>query len=176
MPKESEKSLVTILVPNIKGQLALVSTFFAEHSINILRLTVSAADRDDKVQKIIAYLEGNRKNVDEACEKLREVDTILKLVNFQTNSEYVEKELCLIKILSENSKLSSLANLVTDFGGKVVFSNEKATIFALEDNEGNVNDFVNKAVKVSKKIEISRSGMVVMGVDKNIDDLIEINL
>jgi acetolactate synthase-1/3 small subunit len=176
MSKESERSLVTVLIPNIKGQLAMVSSFFAEHNINILRLTLSAADKDDKVQKIIAYLEGDRKNVSEVCEKLMDVETVLKLVNFQTNNEYVEKELCLIKILTGNSKLPNMANLVTDSGGKIAISNGNATIFALESNEESINDFVSKAVKVSKKIEISRSGMVVMGTDKNIDDLIEVNL
>ncbi|MDR1494980.1 MAG: acetolactate synthase small subunit [Rickettsiales bacterium] len=176
MAKELEKSLITVLIPNIKGQLAVVANFCNDNNLNISRLTLSAADKDDKIQKIIAYIEGDRKSVDEVCKKLLEIETILKLVNFQTNGEYIEKELCLVKILSDNSKLPGVTNLVTDFGGKTVFINEKTTIFAMEDSEENVNNFVKKLVGLCKQIEISRSGMVVMGVDRNIDDLSEINI
>ncbi|MDR3079185.1 MAG: acetolactate synthase small subunit [Rickettsiales bacterium] len=176
MKKEPEKSLITVLVPNIKGQLAMVATFCAENNLNISRLTLSAADKDDKIQKIIAYIEGDRKNVDEVCRRLLDIETVLKLVNFQTSSEYLEKELCLLKILSDNSKLPSVANLVADFGGKVVHSSEKTTIFMVEDKEENVNSFVSQVVGMCKKIEISRSGMVVVSVDRSIDDLTSVNI
>ncbi|MDR1425899.1 MAG: acetolactate synthase small subunit [Rickettsiales bacterium] len=176
MSEKSERSLVTVLVPNIKGQLALISTFFAEHGINILRLTLSAADEKNKIQKIIAYLEGDKAEVEKVCEELLGQETVLKLVNFKTNSGYVEKELCLIKILAENSKFANVMNLITDFGGRIAFSNENTTIFALEDSEEHINDFVNRAVKITKQIELSRSGMVAMSTDEYIDDLINTNL
>ncbi|GHU26797.1 hypothetical protein FACS1894152_2170 [Bacilli bacterium] len=176
MAEQSEKSLVTILIPNIKGQLALVSKFCADNGINILRLTLSAADGEDKIQKIIAYLEGKRETVNEICKKLLEVDTIIKVVNFQTNSEYIEKEICLVKILMNNPKFSSVSNTVADCNGKTIFSSANATIFAMEDNEEKVNDFVSKIAKLTLDIDISRSGMVAMSVDKNVDSIIKSDL
>ena len=80
--KETEKSLVSVLALNIKGQLGKVTTFFSEHNFNILRLVLSAADKDDKIHKIIAYIEGDRKKVNEMCERLLNVENVLKVTNF----------------------------------------------------------------------------------------------
>jgi acetolactate synthase-1/3 small subunit len=176
MGKEVEKSLVTILIPNIKGQLAKISAFCAENDLNISRLTLSAADRDDKIQKIIIYLEGDRENVNEMCKKILEIDTVLKVVNFQTNGEYIEKEICFIKILDKNSKFPKVTNIVADHDGKNIFSNGKVTIFRVEDGEESVNGFVKKVVKITKDIEIARSGMVAIAIDETIDNIIDVDL
>lgn len=176
MSEEIEKSLVSILVLNVKGQLGKIATFFSEHNLNILRLVLSAADKDDKIHKIIAYLEGNRKYVNEMCKCLIDVENVLKVNNFQTNYDYLEKEVCLIKILSSNSKVPEVMNLVTDLNGKTIFTNQKVIIYKIEDNEENVNKFVNKLTYITKDIEISRSGMVAMAINDHIDNVIDIDL
>ncbi|MDR2077480.1 MAG: acetolactate synthase small subunit [Rickettsiales bacterium] len=176
MEKEIEKSLVTILIPNIKGQLAKISVFCAENNLNISRLTLSAADGNDKIQKIIAYLEGDRKNVNDMCKKILEIDTVLKVTNFQTNGEYIEKEICFIKILNKNSKLPMITNIVSDHSGKTIFGNNKITVFRIEDSEENVNAFVSKAIDITKDIEIARSGMVAIAINESIDSIIDVDL
>jgi acetolactate synthase-1/3 small subunit len=176
MVEETEKSLVTVLVPNISGQLAIVTKFCAENNINILRLTLSAADRYDKIQKIIMYLEGSRVLVNDVCKKLLEVETIIKVSNFQTNSQFIEKEVCLIKILIKNPRFQNVMALISDSGGRIVHSNGEITIFEIENNEENVNKLVNDMADITKDIEISRSGMVAMALDSIMDSLIDVNL
>lgn len=173
---KKEKSLVSVLVLNVKGQLGKVTTFFSEHNLNILRLVLSAADKDDKIHKIIAYIEGDRKKVNEMCERLLNVENVLKVTNFQTNSEYIEKEVCLIKILNSEPKAPDVSNFVADANGRTIFTNQNITIYRIEDNEENVNDFVNKLVDVTKNIEISRSGMIAMAIDNKIDNVIDVDL
>ncbi|MDR2778511.1 MAG: acetolactate synthase small subunit [Rickettsiales bacterium] len=176
MEEEVEKSLVTILIPNIKGQLAKISTFCAENDLNISRLTLSAVDKDDKIQKIILYLEGDRENVNKMCKKILDIDTVLKVVNFQTNSEYIEKEICFIKILNENLGFPTVVNVVSDHYGRIIFSSEKITIFLMEDSEENVNNFVNEVAEITTEIEMARSGMVAMAIDDTIENIIDIDL
>lgn len=173
---EEEKSLVSVLVLNVKGQLGKVATFFSEHNLNILRLVLSAADKDDKIHKIIAYIEGDRKKVNEMCKGLLDVENVLKVTNFQTNSDYIEKEVCMVKILNSEAKAPDVSNLISDFNGRTIFTNQKITIYKVEDNEENMNDFVGKLVDITKNVELSRSGMVAMAIDNKIDNVIDVDL
>ena len=76
--KETERSLVSVLALNVKGQLGKITTFFSEHNLNILRLVLSAADKDDKIHRTIAYLEGDRKYVNDMCKELEKVENVVK--------------------------------------------------------------------------------------------------
>lgn len=171
MTKEIEQSLVSILALNVKGQLGRITTFFSEHNLNILRLVLSAADKDDKIHRTIAYLEGDRKYVNDMCKELEKVENVIKVVNFQTNDEYVEKEMCLVKISSYNNKIDKIMNLVREYEGQTIVSKEKITVFKIEGMEDNVNDFVNKLNEITKEVEISRSGMVAIALNDKIDVL-----
>ena len=171
MTKEIEQSLVSILALNVKGQLGRITTFFSEHNLNILRLVLSAADKDDKIHRTIAYLEGDRKYVNDMCKELEKVENVIKVVNFQTNDEYVEKEMCLIKISSYNNKIDKIINLVREYEGQTIVLKEKITVFKIEGMEDNVNDFVNKLNEITKEVEISRSGLVAIALNDKIDVL-----
>ena len=171
MTKETEKSLVSILALNVKGQLGRMTTFFSEHNLNVLRLVLSAADKDDKIHRTIAYLEGDREYVNNMCKELEKVENVIKVINFQTNDEYVEKEMCLIKISSYNEKIDKIMNLVREYEGQTIISKEKITVFKVEGMEDEVNTFVNKITEITKEVEISRSGLVAIALNDKIDVL-----
>lgn len=171
MTKETEKSLVSILALNVKGQLGRMTTFFSEHNLNVLRLVLSAADKDDKIHRTIAYLEGDREYVNNMCKELEKVENVIKVVNFQTNDEYVEKEMCLIKISSYNEKIDKIMNLVREYEGQTIISKEKITVFKVEGMEDEVNTFVNKITEITREVEISRSGLVAIALNDKIDVL-----
>lgn len=170
--KETERSLVSILALNVKGQLGKITTFFSEHNLNILRLVLSAADKDDKIHRTIAYLEGDREYVNNMCKELEKVENVVKVVNFQTNSEYIEKEVCLLKISSYNPALQNIINFSSNLNGKTLIMNDKITILKVEGSEEEINDFVNKTVELTKDVEICRSGMVAIAIDEKIESLI----
>ena len=171
MTKETEKSIVSILALNVKGQLGRMTTFFSEHNLNVLRLVLSAADKDDKIHRTIAYLEGDREYVNNMCKELEKVENVIKVVNFQTNDEYVEKEMCLIKISSYNEKIDKIMNLVREYEGQTIISKEKITVFKVEGMEDEVNTFVNKITEITREVEISRSGLVAIALNDKIDVL-----
>lgn len=175
MPKvethQTERSLVSVLALNVKGQLGRITTFFSEHNLNILRLVLSAADKDDKIHRTIAYLEGDRKYVNAMCKELEKVENVVKVTNFQTNEEYIEKEMCLVKISSYNEHLQDIVNLVTSMEGKTIYMNGKITIFKIENSEDIVNQFMANVVNITKDVEICRSGMVAIALDEKIDVL-----
>lgn len=169
--KETERSLVSVLALNVKGQLGKITTFFSEHNLNILRLVLSAADKDDKIHRTIAYLEGDRKYVNDMCKELEKVENVVKVVNFQTNSEYIEKEVCLLKVSSYNPALQNIINFSNNLNGRTLIMNDKITILKIEGGEEEVTDFVNKVAELTKDVEICRSGMVAIAVDEKIESL-----
>ena len=171
--KETERSLVSVLALNVKGQLGKITTFFSEHNLNILRLVLSAADKDDKIHRTIAYLEGDRKYVNDMCKELEKVENVVKVVNFQTNSEYIEKEVCLLKVSSYNPSLQNIINFSNNLNGRTLIMNEKITIIKIEGGEEEVTDFVNKVAELTKDVEICRSGMVAISLDEKIESLMK---
>lgn len=173
---QNKKFLVSILALNIKGQLGRITTFFSENDLNVLRLVLSAADKNDKIHRTIAYLEGEEGYVDFMCKKLQNLDNVLKVTKFKTEDEYIEKEICLIKVLLSDPAIAKIVEILNSFKGKAIYTNRLIMIFKIEDKEENVNKIINNLTILTKKIEISRSGMVAMGLNDHIDDIIETDL
>lgn len=169
--KETERSLVSILALNVKGQLGKITTFFSEHNLNILRLVLSAADKDDKIHRTVAYLEGDRKYVNDMCKELEKVENVIKVTNFQTDGEYIEKELCLVKMSSSNKHLADVVNLVNNLKGQTLVMDSKIAIFKVEEREELVNDFMFNVSDITKDVEFCRSGVVAIAIDDKIDKI-----
>ncbi len=175
--EEIEKFLISILIVNVKGQLGKIASFCGDNNLNILRLVLAAADRDDKIQRIIAYVEGKREDAEIVCEKLKNFDeNTLKVTNFLTKDQYIEKELALIKVTMTNPSANKVMNLINTKDGKIIFSNQSIMVFKIEETEDNMNEIVNNLTDITKDIEVSRSGMVVMALNDHIDDIMISNL
>ncbi|MDR1499271.1 MAG: acetolactate synthase small subunit [Rickettsiales bacterium] len=170
--KDISRTLVSILALNVKGQLGKIATFFSDNNLNVLRLVLSAADRDDRIHRTVAYLEGNRTIVDNMCEGLKRVENVIEVTSFKDSDEYVEKEICLIKMLSSDVAFPKAVELVNKQGGKVIFTKNKTIIFEVDDTENNINKFTSKLVQMTKNVEISRSGVVAMSKDDVINELV----
>ena len=157
---ETEKSLITILALNVKGQLGRMCAFFGENNINILRLVLSAADNKDIIHRTIAYVEGDRQYVNEVCKKMEKMENVLRVDNFMANDNFIEKELCMVKVLSTDINYNLILNLVYEFSGKMIIAKGSIMIFELIDKEEIVSDFCNKLNRITRDIEIFRSGML----------------
>ena len=105
------------------------------------------------------------------CKELEKVENVVKVVNFQTNSEYIEKEVCLLKVSSYNPALQNIINFSNNLNGRTLIMNDKITILKIEGGEEEVTDFVNKVAELTKDVEICRSGMVAIAVDEKIESL-----
>lgn len=171
-----EKFLISILALNIKGQLGKMTTAFGENNLNILRLVLSAADKDDKIHKTIAYVEGEESYVDLFCEKMQKDENILKVAKFKTKSEYLEKEICLVKVLMNNPSIKNILDLINDYKGKIAYNNKDFIVYTIEDTEDNINKVVDSLALLTKEAEVSRSGIVVVSLTPHIDEVIATNL
>lgn len=171
-----EKFLISILALNVKGQLGKMTTAFGENNLNILRLVLSAADKDDKIHKTIAYVEGEESYVDLFCEKMQKDENVLKVAKFKRKNEYLEKEICLVKVLMNNPSIRKILDLINDYKGKIAYNNKDFIVYTIEDTEDNINKVVDNLALLTKEAEVSRSGMVVVSLTPYIDEVIATNL
>ncbi|MDR2760312.1 MAG: hypothetical protein LBB09_00490 [Rickettsiales bacterium] len=162
------KGLISILALNVKGQLERMTSCMAKNGINILRLVLSAADLADKIHRTIAYVEAAPKVLEKAVGELRESEFIVRVDYFLTSADYVEKELCLVKMLSSDPVVPWVMNSVSELEGRIISTKNGVTIFQIEGTEESVTDFLGQLTSFTKNVEICRSGIVATSIDKNI--------
>jgi acetolactate synthase-1/3 small subunit len=165
------KSLISILALNIKGQLGRMTSCLANNGINILRLVLSAADLDDKIHRTIAYVESTEEGLDQAVAELKKTEYVIRVDSFKLSSDYVEKELCLVKMFSSDPTVPWVMNTVTELEGRVISTKNGITIFQIEGSEASITDFLGQLTSFTKSVEVCRSGIVAASLDKNIIQL-----
>jgi acetolactate synthase small subunit len=146
----------------------------SDNGINILRLVLSAADLDDKIHRTIAYVETTEENLEKAVAALKATENVVRVDFFKMSSEYIQKELCLIKMLSSEPTVPWVMNSVTELEGRVISTKNGVMIFQIEGSEESITDFLNQLTSFTKNVEICRSGMVATSLDKNIVQLKEL--
>ena len=167
----TEKYLLSILALNVKGQLNRMTSAISENNLNILRMVLSAADLDDKIHRTIAYVEGTKEDMENWKQETEQIENVLMAYYFQTGDDYIEKELCLIKILTTDPTVHWVMNSVSELEGRVISTKNGVTIFQIEGSEERVSDFINQLTSFTENVEICRSGMVATSVNKDIIDL-----
>lgn len=169
-----QKSLISILALNIKGQLGRMTGCFSKNGLNILRLVLSAADLDDRIHKTIAYVESTNEELLKAINELGQLEGVLKVKYYQQNSEFIEKELCLVKILSSDPALIWVSSAINELNGKVISTKNGVSIYQIEGTDLEITDFINQLLEFTKSVELCRSGMVATSLTKDLIDYNEL--
>ena len=158
-----QKSLISLLVKNEKGVLARISELISEAGINIEKLVASSVDMENKVSKIIFYLTGDRKIVDEFFKKhIETLQEVISINNFMANDNFVEKELLMVKLFQNNVNFSEINNIISLHEGMIIYINEKIIVYQIISDSDKIDDIIRKIYFLTKDIEISRTGIVAM--------------
>ena len=158
-----QKSLISLLVKNEKGVLAKISELISEAGINIEKLVASSVDMESKVSKIIFYLTGDRKTVDDFFKKhVETLQEVISVNNFMTNNNFVEKELLMVKLFQNNVNFSEINNIISLYEGKIIYINGKIIVYQIISDSDKIDDIIKKIYFLTKDIEISRTGIVAM--------------
>ena len=167
-----QKSLISILVKNEKGVLAKISDLISSQGINIEKLVGSSADNENKVSKMIFYLTGDRKEVNDFFEKnIKTLDEVLSFNNFMTNDNYVEKELTMIKVSQNNINFPEINNIISSSNGNIIYIDGKIVIYQIICDSDKIDDIIKKIYFLTKDIEISRTGIVAMDFSNTIKSI-----
>ena len=162
-----DKSLIIILAENKPGMLASFTKVFSDNELNIDSLSLSKINWDNTIHRTTAYIQGSRRVAEKASKELEGIEGVRKVVNFIANGTHMERELGMIKMLSDDPHIGDATRIVSDFGGSTIFSNEEITIFEITDFEETVSDFIGK-LSEECEIEVMRSGVVATTLEPNL--------
>jgi acetolactate synthase-1/3 small subunit len=132
---------------------------FSARGFNLESVAVGETD-DANTSRMTLVTTGNDRIIGQVIRQLNNlVDTLV--VDDLTQSEYVERELCLLKVSYSTDTRAELMDIVDIFRGKVVNITPETMTFELTGPTTKINAFVGM-MRPHGIVEVARSGRVAM--------------
>ena len=149
-----------VLVENKPGVLSKVAGLFARRGYNIESLVVSETD-DSSTSRMTIVVEGDARILEQVGKQLNKQIDVIK-VNDVTDEETVERQLCLIRVKTEDLDARQEVMQITEvFRGNVVDIDRKSLIIEVTGDEDKVRAMV-RALRPFGVAELVSTGKVAM--------------
>jgi acetolactate synthase-1/3 small subunit len=146
---------ISVLVENKFGVLTRVAGLFSGRGYNIDTLNVGPT-HDSGLSRMTIVTHGNEATLEQIVKQLNKLPDVIKVQNFQ-ESEYVDRELVLVKI-SVDSKSRAEAMQITDiFRAKIVDVQSRSLTIEITGNESKVEKFL-ELMNTFGVTELTRTG------------------
>ena len=153
-----DKHTISVLVENRFGVLARVAGLFSGRGYNITSLTVNET-HDPKVSKMTIVTSGDEAVLEQIDKQLNKLIDVIKVTDL-TGRKFIERELALLKVSTENSeRRADLIQITEIFGGKIVVVNKQELGIEIHGSADKIDNFI-ELVNEFGIVEISRSGRV----------------
>lgn len=150
---------ITVLVENTIGALIRVVNMFSARGFNLESVSVGETD-DPSISRMNIVTTGNDRIIAQVIRQLnRLIDTLD--VEDLTNQEFVEREMCLLKVRYNSKNRAEIMDVNTIFRGKVVDITPYAMTFELTGPSSKIDAFINM-MQPHQIVEVARSGRVAM--------------
>ena len=125
---------LTVLVENNPGVLARIAGLFSRRGFNIDSLTVGRTE-DPAVSRMTIVVEGDDHTLEQVEKQLHKLVDVLKITDV-TDVPHVERELLMIKVLTDKSTRLEIMQIADVFRAKIVdYGPKTLTIEATGDEE-----------------------------------------
>jgi acetolactate synthase-1/3 small subunit len=158
-----QKHTLSVLVDNEPGVLSRVTGLFSGRGFNIESLCV-AETMDSKVSRITLVTRGNEQIIEQITKQLNKLVNVIKVWDF-TQTEFVEREMALIKVRAEASTRAEVLRIVDIFRCKVVDVSPQYYTIEVTGNEGKIKALLELLNHLGIK-EIARTGAIAMARSK----------
>ncbi len=159
----AEKHILSLLVDNQPGVLSRVAGFFSGRGFNIDSLCVSETN-DPDVSRITLVAYGDMLIVEQIKKQLNKLINVLKVTDF-TGSEYVQREMALIKVRAKPEHRAEILRMVDIFRSRIVDVSSNYYIIEVTGDEGKLMALLSLLKPMGIK-EIARTGVVALGREK----------
>ncbi|MBI5585159.1 MAG: acetolactate synthase small subunit [Deltaproteobacteria bacterium] len=157
------KHTISALVDNEPGVLSRVTGLFSGRGFNIESLCV-AETMDPQVSRITLVTRGSEQIIEQITKQLNKLINIIKVIDF-TNTEFVEREMALIKVRAEASTRAEILRIVDIFRCKIVDVSLQDYTIEVTGNEGKITALLALLSHLGIK-EIARTGAIALGRSK----------
>ncbi len=157
------KNVISLLVDNEPGVLARIAGLISGRGFNIDSLCV-AKTNDPVVSRITMVTIGDSHIQEQITKQLNKLVNVIKVVEF-TNTEYVDRELVLLKVNAAPENRAEILRIVDIFRCKVVDVAPVSFAIEVTGNQGKLNALID-LLKPIGIIEIARTGVIAMARSK----------
>jgi len=158
-PPQIHPRIINVLLENSMGALIRVVNMFSARGFNLDSVAVGVTD-DPTISRLCIVTSGNERVISQILRQLnRLVDTIQ--VDDVTGADFVERELCIIKVRCRGAKRAEVLQVNEIFRGRVVDVTPDVLALEIVGPTRKVDAFVN-LMRPHGIDEIARSGRVAM--------------
>ncbi len=160
--KNPMKHLISALVVNQPGVLAHISGMLASRAFNIESLAVGETENAD-FSRMIFVVAGDDRVLDQVRKQLEKIVTVVQVVDFSDRS-FVERDLMLVKVRTENDDLTRVKEMVEVFRGKIVDVQADQVMIEISGRESKITAFID-IMRPFGIIELVRTGRIALTRD-----------
>ncbi len=154
-----KKHTISLLVENKFGALNRIAGLFSAKGYNLDSMTVGPTE-DSSVSRMTIVTKGDDEIIEQIIKQLNKLINTLKVVDL-TYDVFMERELALIKVNTNEKTRPEIMQVVEIFQGKIIdISHKTVTVEAV--GSGQKIDAIVKMLKPYHIKEIARTGRVAL--------------
>ena len=164
------RHVISALVQNVPGVLAHISGMLASRGYNIDSLAVGETD-DPNLSHMTFVVVGDDKTLDQIRKQLEKIVTVVKVRDVSA-TDYVERDLMLIKVQASEGRRSEVRELVDIFRGRIVDVGPDEVTIEISGRENKVVAFIERMrpFGIQELVRTGRIAMVRSDADLDEDD------
>ncbi len=155
------RHIISVMVDNKPGVLARVSGLFSGRGFNIESLSVNET-LDPTMSQMTIVTRGDDRIIEQIDKQLNKLIDVIKVIDFHSKeSNYIDRELILIKVSVDDKKRSEILSIIDIFRAKVVDVSHSCYTVEITGDEKKISAAINLFRPLGIK-EIVRSGKAAM--------------
>jgi len=159
----TQKYTISLLVDNEPGVLARVAGLFSGRGFNIESLCV-AETLDPQISRITLVTRGDEAIAEQIKKQLNKLINVIKVYDL-TGTEFVEREMALIKVRAKAEHRAEILRIVDIFRGKVVDVNPTHYTIEVTGTADKLSAILSLLRPIGIK-EIARTGAIALQREK----------
>ena len=140
MERTEQRQVVSLLVDNQTGVLALVSSLFCRRGFNIESLTVSATN-DPTVSRITVTVYGDERRLDQLLLQTERLE-VTRQVFVLDEKKALQRELLLLKVAATVANRAELREIASIYKAKIIDLSPDSMIFELTGKPEKIDAFL----------------------------------
>ena len=153
------KHVISVLVENKVGVLSRITGLFSGRGFNIESLAVGETE-DTNISRMTIVVSGDDSILEQVRKQLGKVVDTIKVTDY-TGTDYVERNLILIKVSALPVKRNEIIELIDVFRGKIIDVGQKDMIVEISGPEDRLEAVINLLRPFGIK-EVARTGRIAM--------------
>jgi acetolactate synthase-1/3 small subunit len=153
------KHVISVLVENKVGVLSRITGLFSGRGFNIESLAVGETE-NMAISRMTIVVSGDDSIIEQVRKQLGKVIDTIKVTDY-TGTDYVARDLILIKVSALPGKRNEIIELVDVFRGKIIDVGQKDMIVEISGPEERLEAVLNLLRPYGIK-EVTRTGRIAM--------------